>query len=1046
MSEETSEKNIYDDTIIASKKFTLTKWNLIEKTLSEDEIKRNQIIIKLGENSSSNLELEDYNKSKLITMGSKFYTEIRTSIKSLLNLPEIKINAKNNETKKNKSSKKETKKDLKIIEDNINITLTKKIKKMIEILKDKPDDKIYSDLMNGNDYIEFRIIILMKIIDLSTNPHKSIDFKEELIIASKKIINTLKKIKQKQTDIPGYQFFNKISSHTECNLPDLLISDLEYKVDNLSKLCGVKLFDIANRKPKLIYDTIYDETIPDTVMKPHTSQIEFITIVKQNLLNGFLLLYKTLPGLGKTSMILAICTLIKKSSSKLKIIFCCSDILESVRVQVLRTMFNCNVKFGIATAMPNSDNFKITNSNNCASDTERELIVADYKSTYLILKQYENEYNEKIKNISSYTKVEQKKILEEKHNYLLFFDEPTVLTDQVKNKSTLEFLSRILYYMPCHTVLSSATLPLLEELADITNYYNNKYPNGYVREIISNKTLVGCFIKDFSSNIIVPHANCKNTDDLRLLLEKIKNFPLLGKFYTLPFLMNLNEFLKEYDFNIDLENIETFEHESVLENILLLLNRVLELNQEDFDKFKQIIVKDISEDSIDKEKLDDKFNEVDHTKILTIHAYKYIGCCLIATDNPLNYAQKYFYSIVDRFKEVKKIKNINKEYEKFITAKKKYDQEIENIQKKYTSQEKIDERIEILDKNKPSFKFPKNIEVNTFEHINAFASYVKKFDESLVKINIFHEKINILNFNIDDNLKFLLYMGVGLYSKHLDSDYTDKVLEMLSQGEIAFIIADESFSYGANYKISNVIINDDIGDSHSTNTILQLIGRTSRIGKSWAGKVYLDTNTKKKILDLFLNPNFNSNEGNNIVNAFNKTSLLILDENEKEAIKIEKNNKIKADLELKRLIQEEEKLKLVAKIEEDNDINEWKDIRRPRAEKTIESIESNPSIKLEEDDELLFRISSTHVEKTSNNNDDDWSSIRKEKIIPIVPETNNDEELLFNNHKTKLEKKKLNNISNDEPDDWSNIRSKPSPINNNEEEIFRPKKKCTWKT
>ena len=55
---------------------------------------------------------------------------------------------------------------------------------------------------------------------------------------------------------------------------------------------------------------------------------------------------------------------------------------------------------------------KITNSWNCIKDADRELIVADYKSTYLLLK-------------------------EKKEEYLLFFDEPTVLTDIAENNITL---------------------------------------------------------------------------------------------------------------------------------------------------------------------------------------------------------------------------------------------------------------------------------------------------------------------------------------------------------------------------------------------------------------------------------------------------------------------------------------------------------------------------------------------------------------------------------------------------------------------------------
>jgi hypothetical protein len=155
------------------------------------------------------------------------------------------------------------------------------------------------------------------------------------------------------------------------------------------------------------------------------------------------------------------------------------------------------------------------------------------------------------------------------------------------------------------------------------------------------------------------------------------------------------------------------------------------------------------------------------------------------------------------------------------------------------------------------------------------------------KSSINFEKINITEYDIDDNIKFLLYMGVGLFSKDLDSDYTNKVLEMLQNCELAYIIADESFCYGANYLISNVIINDDIGDSHSINTILQLIGRTARVGKSWSGKVYLDTNTTIRIKEFFMNPSFTSVEGTNIIKYFKDTTFEIVQEIQNEKCKVE---------------------------------------------------------------------------------------------------------------------------------------------------------------
>ena len=116
------------------------------------------------------------------------------------------------------------------------------------------------------------------------------------------------------------------------------------------------------------------------------------------------------------------------------------------------------------------------------------------------------------------------------------------MTDSIKNTDILELLARILYYLPKFTILSSATLPQQDEMQDITAFHRNKYPQCNICEIVSNKTLVGCIIKNFNGNILTPHSYCKNKNDLQVLLGQIKKVPLLGKFYTLPYLINLNEF------------------------------------------------------------------------------------------------------------------------------------------------------------------------------------------------------------------------------------------------------------------------------------------------------------------------------------------------------------------------------------------------------------------------------------------------------------------------------------------------------------------------
>ncbi len=947
----------YDTDAVAAEKFDHEMWNQCERALGEDDKKRCEMIMELGENIG-NFNFDAYNHSKLVTIGDNLYSELKSIIRANVELrsdvvlglipnqsddsddevdqEEQKEETKNSKTKKTQKKKgtnsgkntwkpKEDRKKktmsesaLKTIQENVKSIILESGNTLNTILEDIKFNAIknqYQELIKGFDYIEFRILILTRIMQSCMTDRLqtiSIDFKEELLIGCKKLLTTLNKIiENQQTDI-NYSYFRKIRSGDQYRLSTMLVNDFEHRINQMQNQFNIRIYNIANRKPKLIYHTVYDITIPESTIKPHDSQIQFLDVLHQYVNEGMFVLYKTLPGLGKTTMVLSTCSYIKKIKSKLVVLFCCSDLLQSVRVQVLRSAFNCGIKFAIGTYSNKLDrntgqNYRLIKNKNCHSNDEIQLIVADYKTTCMILKNHEENFNKKLEetDLSKMAPHEVKKFMATKNKYLLYFDEPTILTDSIANETTLSYLSKILYWMPAHTVLSSATLPTVDEIINISSYYTQKHSNTNIREIISNKTLVGCFIKDFNSNIIVPHQVCNNVQELGILLEKIKNFPLIGKFYTLPFLINLNDFLRristpDRNLAVDIDNIGTFDQESVLENILILLNNVLTLDENEFNQFKEIRIRDIQEDNIDQTLLLEDINDFDTVnpyKLLTTHAFKYIGCCLIATKDPEEYINKYFTEIID---DIKTFNNLNttEDYDNFHNEMKAYKQAEDRINDLFTSEIARDKELAKL--VKPTLRFPKNIEVGSPEHMKEFARYVIKYDHTVRKMNINQEELNISEFMESEYVKILLQMGIGLFSKKLSQNYNNKVLELLSDRKLAYIIADESFCYGANYQISHVIVNDDLGDEHSINTILQLIGRTSRIGKSWTGRVYLESNTKDKILELFRNPTFNSEEGRNISNYFTRTVNKINTENEELRIKIEKEKLREKELEEQR--------------------------------------------------------------------------------------------------------------------------------------------------
>ena len=945
--------------IINSVSFSALKWAMIEKPLDDIERKRNKILCDLGENLTTN---NIFLKTNLITIGDYYYLIIRDKLIKYVKLPQISNNKEINKEKNKKKINNKTK----IILDNNNKIVNNNMDLIINIFNDNIQDKNYSQLIYSNNYIEFRIIILLKLIQYYIDNFNKNEI-EELIIACNKINNII---------ISSSNLFDKICNieNFDISLSAILMNDFKFKLDELKMKCDIKLYDIAIARPKLIFETKYDSTISLMNDKPYKPQIDLIDAVKNNLENGFLIYLKTLTGLGKTTSILSISKYISLLDKPYKVIFCCSNLLDSVRIQVAKLMFNFGLKFGIGNAI-GDDKYQIKISWNYAQDKRKaekikelpninkiidyhkihlcDTLICDYVTTYLILKN----------NVE--------------FNFILFFDEPTLMTDNIENTKILEYLNKILYYAPKNTILSSATLPERESIINFENHFKNKYNDAFITSILSNKTLVGCIIKDFNNNIITPHINCNNCYELKLFLSKFKNNPLMGKFYTLPYLMNLNKFLKDYNKSIDLDEITQFEQENILENILLLLNKIDE--SIDYIKFKNITCSLNDDCSLNNKLLENDYESIVHNKLLTSHSFKYIGICLIADINPMKYVKTYFYPIVNNIKIQLKIKNIGDEYDKYKSNIKKVEDEILSI---INSMKEDDTgikqcAIENAKKKIKKLNFRSIFQVNTEDHLKMFSKYVIDYDKSMLCNKINYENIDINSFAIDDDLKFLLYMGIGVYSLQLDEVYTNTVIELLNEKKLAFLVAGEEFSYGSNYPISKIIINDSFGEKHSINTILQLIGRTGRVGKSYFGSVYIETNTINKLIEFFKMNEYSSNEGINISNSFDKTindifllNKKIEDDNENIRLQLIKINEETTKKLLKKQSEELKKkeLETVIKYEEDNWRSSFKsnafkeEIKEPIVKVEYTKLFSKPieqtkiNLRLSKEDELFNKL------------------------------------------------------------------------------------------
>jgi hypothetical protein len=144
-------------------------------------------------------------------------------------------------------------------------------------------------------------------------------------------------------------------------------------------------------------------------------------------------------------------------------------------------------------------------------------------------------------------------LLRKSKNYILFIDEPTNKADE-KNGNLLKSFSRLFRIAPPNLILSSATLPSMEDMQPFQHYFKYiNYPSALITNITAGYSFIGCQINDFYLNPYIPHHSCKNKKELFSVYQNIFDDPLLSRCYNSFIMVDLYEKMKNCfnDFNLD---------------------------------------------------------------------------------------------------------------------------------------------------------------------------------------------------------------------------------------------------------------------------------------------------------------------------------------------------------------------------------------------------------------------------------------------------------------------------------------------------------------
>jgi len=428
-----------------------------------------------------------------------------------------------------------------------------------------------------------------------------------------------------------------------------------------------------------------------------------------------------------------------------------------------------------------------------------------------------------------------------KEKIILYWDEPTITLDYpthefheiIKNNWSKNLIPNV--------VLSSATLPRINELAETIADFRSIFDNADVHEIISHDCKKTIPIINKEGYVEMPHYLFDNYPDILNTVKHCNEFKTILRYIDLAeaikFIMYVN---KEHSATNDVINnerykltnhfpsIDAINMENIKTYYLELLGNLIAEKWKGIYKFmledrKQKMLSNINIVTTDAHTL------TDGPTIFLADDVEKIGRFYIQGANIPEVVMKDIMTVIEANTKLnEKIAVLEKDLEDG-TKKDEGKEKKMNEGRVDPEMKKLMYKIEAMKLQVKTVALNTAFVPNTKEHIYKYASRVENFAGTPYTSAISEyivEQIMLLD-DVEDNWKLLLLMGIGLIATHNSSRYTEIMKTLAQEQKLYLIIASTDYIYGTNYQFCHGYISKDLG-CISQEKCVQAMGRVGR--------------------------------------------------------------------------------------------------------------------------------------------------------------------------------------------------------------------------